>query len=301
MGLTLPHEHVLVDFIGADQASPDRYDVEEVFSVVLPYLRQARELGCRTFFEFTPAYLGRDPALLRRLSDATGLHIVTNTGYYGARNDLFLPDFVHQESVEDLAHRWVREFEEGIEDTGIRPGFLKIGVDPGPLSEIHARLIRAAARAHVDTGLTIAVHTGPAEPAFQQLAILEEEGVHPSAWIWVHAQNESDPSRHAEAAARGAWVAFDGLRPDTADRHVDLLRAMKSSGHLHRVLLSHDAAGWYSVGEEGGGSFRGYDYLFASFLDTLRNAGFTEQEIRRLTIDNPAEAFSIRMRLLSEG
>src|SRR5690349_4895519 len=48
LGLTLMHEHVLVDFIGADQASPSRYDADAVFAKVLPYLKQVRSLGARS-------------------------------------------------------------------------------------------------------------------------------------------------------------------------------------------------------------------------------------------------------------
>ncbi|HEX9710356.1 MAG TPA: phosphotriesterase, partial [Candidatus Thermoplasmatota archaeon] len=90
LGTTLAHEHVLVDFVGADRVSRDRYDAEEVFRTVLPHLRAARDAGARTLVECTPAWLGRDPLLLRRLSEASGLHIVTNTGYYGAANDKYL-------------------------------------------------------------------------------------------------------------------------------------------------------------------------------------------------------------------
>src|SRR5918993_3781576 len=79
LGLTLMHEHVLVDFIGADKVSARRYNADEAFKAVLPHLRQARGLGCETLAECTPAYLGRDPVLLRRLSEASGLHILTNT------------------------------------------------------------------------------------------------------------------------------------------------------------------------------------------------------------------------------
>ena len=92
MGPTLPHEHVLVDFVGAREASRDRYDADEVYRVALPHLRRIREQGIRTLVECTPAYLGRDPALLRRLSEASGLHILTPTGYYGAGRGKYLPD-----------------------------------------------------------------------------------------------------------------------------------------------------------------------------------------------------------------
>jgi len=46
-GSALSHEHVLVDFVGADRVSPARYDANEAYDVALPYLRAARGLGCR--------------------------------------------------------------------------------------------------------------------------------------------------------------------------------------------------------------------------------------------------------------
>src|SRR5512135_3611425 len=156
LGMTLMHEHVMVDFIGAAQVAKDRYDPDEVFRVVLPHLASIRSLGCRTLVECTPAYLGRDPVLLTRLSGASGVRLVTNTGYYGASGGKYLPREAYQESAEQLAQRWVDEFEKGIEGTEIRPGIIKIGVNKGPLSAIDAKLARAAALAHKATGLTIA-------------------------------------------------------------------------------------------------------------------------------------------------
>jgi phosphotriesterase-related protein len=295
MGRTLPHEHVLVDFIGADGVSPDRYDPEEAFQTALPHLKQLRSLGFGTLVECTPAYLGRDPLLLRRLSEAADIHLLTNTGFYGARNDAHLPPYVFDESAGEIAARWVQEWEEGIDGTGVRPGFMKIGVDPGPLSEVDGKLVRAAALAHLKTGLTIGVHTGPFEGAMEQLDILASEGVHPSAWIWIHAQAEEDQSRHVAAARRGAWVEFDGISPRSVDRHVEFVLNMKAHELLHRVLVSHDA-GWYHVGEPGGGTFRPFDTVETAFLPALRRAGLAPDEIRQLLVTNPAEAFSIRVR-----
>jgi len=295
MGTTLPHEHVLVDFAGAEVVTPDRYDREEVFATVLPYLQRAQALGVETLVEATPAYLGRDPLLLRRLSDASGVRILVSTGYYGAREDQHLPHHAFTDSADSLAARWIREWTSGIDGTGIRPGFIKIGVDTGPLSEVDRKLIQAAARTHLRTGLTIASHTGPAAGAMEQLAVLEEEGVDPSAWIWVHAQAEADSTFHVRAAKSGAWVSFDGLAPGEVERYVARVAFMRAEGLLHRVLVSHDA-GWYHVGEPGGGAFRPYETLFTDFLPALEAAGFTDDEIRQLTAVNPAQAFAVRVR-----
>jgi phosphotriesterase-related protein len=295
LGVTLPHEHVLVDFIGADKVSRDRYDADEAFRVALPHLKRAREFGVRTFIECTPAYVGRDPLLLRRLAEGSGLHILTNTGYYGVGQQKFLPAHALTETSDQLAARWTGEWRNGIEETGIRPGFIKIAVEAGPLSLVARKLVQAATRTHRATGLTIASHTGNGAAALEQLSVAREEGLDGSTFIWVHAQNERDAAVHARAAQRGAWVSFDGLGPKTVERYVAMVRTMKERGLLDRVLVSHDA-GWYHVGEPGGGTFRAFDTLFTELIPALRRAGLTENDIRQLTVANPCNAFAIRVR-----
>jgi phosphotriesterase-related protein len=297
IGVTLMHEHVLVDFVGADRVSRDRYDADEAFAVALPHLRRAAELGCRTFVDCTPAYIGRDAALLRRLSDDANLNIVTTTGYYGAANDKFVPAFAYRESAEELAARWVGEFERGIGGAAIKPGIIKIGVDAGPLSEIDAKLVRAAALTHLKTGLTIASHTGDGVAALAQLDLLASLGVGPAAFIWVHAQNEKDRAVHERAAARGCWVEFDGVSSRRAAEHVALVTHLAGRGFLHRILVSMDA-GWYHVGEPRGGNYRGYESLFTEFMPALRSK-LSEGRARRLLTENPREALSVGVRRLA--
>src|ERR671912_41970 len=84
MGTTLIHEHFLVDFIGADKINYDRWNRDEVVRTVLPYLLEAKKHGVKTILDCTPAFLGRDVELQKRLANESGLHILTNTGYYGA-------------------------------------------------------------------------------------------------------------------------------------------------------------------------------------------------------------------------
>jgi phosphotriesterase-related protein len=293
LGLTLMHEHVLVDFIGAAEVSPARYDADVVFTAVLPHLQQVRRLGCETLVECTPAYLGRDARLLRRLSAASGLNILSNTGYYGAANDKHLPAHAFTETAEQLATRWVREYERGIDGTEIKPAFMKIGVDGSPLSTVDAKLAAAAALTHRRTGLPIASHTGTGAAALDQIHLLESAGVPASAFIWVHAQSERDQAFHLQAARRGAWIEFDGLSDAGLARHLALVTTMKDEGLLGHVLLSHDA-GWYRVGEPGGGRFRPFDTLFTAFVPALKAARFTDVEIRHLLVENPRRALARR-------
>jgi len=294
-GICLPHEHILVDFIGADSINDNRWNRQKVIQKALPYLRGAKNVGCRTFFECTPAYLGRDPLLLKKLSDTTGLNIITNTGYYGAGQDKYIPKHAFAESADEIAARWIAEWENGIGNTGIKPGFIKIGVGSDDLSDLHRKLIRAAARTHLKTGLTIASHTGLATPAFAQIGVLFEEGVSPEAFVWVHAQNEKNPRAHLMAAKLGAWISFDGIDDDNVNSYVQLIKNMKENYLLNKVLLSQDA-GWYRPEEINGGYYRGYLTLFQKLIPQLKSEGFTGAEIHQLTALNPAKAFSVRIR-----
>src|SRR3954469_10570798 len=95
-GPALPHEHVLCDFAGAAETGPHRWDREAVTAVMLPLLREAAGRGIRGFIDCTPSFIGKDPELLRGLSRASGLHILTNTGYY---KEPYLPPHAFTDSV----------------------------------------------------------------------------------------------------------------------------------------------------------------------------------------------------------
>jgi phosphotriesterase-related protein len=289
LGVTLVHEHVLVDFGGV--ASRSRYDADEVFRVARPHLDELREKGCRTLVECTPAHLGRDPLLLRRLAEATGLQILTNTGYYGAANDVAVPEHARVETPARIAARWTAEARGGIGGTGIRPGFVKCGVDPGPLSPIDRKLVEAAGLCHLATGLPLAIHTGDGAAALGILETLRSGGVSPEAWIWVHASNVKSRALLQWMADQGAWVEIDDLSPGTLGATVATVADLRARDRLDRVLVSQDA-GWYHVGEPGGGSYRTHAFLFDAFVPALRARGFTESDVRALLVDNPARALT---------
>jgi phosphotriesterase-related protein len=292
LGKTLVHEHMLVDFIGADKISYDRWNRDQVEQKVLPYLLEAKQAGIKSIFDCTPAFLGRDVILLKRLSEKTGLHMITNTGYYGAVNNKYLPAWAKEETDKQLASRWIREFKEGIENTDVRPGFIKISVDAGKLSALHQKLVRAAAITHLETGLTICSHTGKSPAAFEQLDILKTMGVKADAFVWVHAQAETDKSLHIKAARRGTWISLDGIGWGDYENYADSIAGLKQEHLLHRVLISHDA-GWYKPGEPDGGKFTGFTNIFIQLIPMLNKLGFTQADYEQLLIKNPASAFAL--------
>lgn len=288
-GRVLPHEHVMVDFIGADKVSANRYNAEEVFQTLLPYLKAAKAEGIESFVECTPNFLGRDVRLLERLAKATGLNILTNTGLYQGK---YLPDFAHTEDADTLAARWIKEAKEGIDGTKIRPGFIKIAVNPGNLLPIQKKIVQAAARTSKKTGLTIACHTGHGVAALETLDVLRTEGLPLSKYIFVHADSEPDLKYHFEVARAGGWVEYDAIGWKPISEHVKLITRFLAEGLEDRLLLSHDA-GWYHVGEPNGGTIQPFTPLTQKLLPLLEKEGLKPETRDKLLVTNPRKAFTI--------
>ena len=301
MGVTLPHEHIMVDWTGADSIEHVRWDKDSVVIAVLPYMKELKELGCNTFIDCTPSFMGRDPDVFQRLSAESGVNIIFSVGLYGALNNRFIPPFAYTETAEQLAERWVDEWENSCRGTGITPGIIKIGVDyDTTLSTLHAKLVRAGCLAHLATGMTVAVHSGPADRAREILQIFREEGIAPEAFVWTHALL-ADIKDHVEIGKTGAWVSFDKINTgeENIRELVEMISNMKDNNLLNRVLLSHDA-GWYTVGQPGGGGFRPYTALFTHLVPALKEQGFTQEEIDQMLIRNPAEAYVVSIRKAKE-
>jgi len=297
MGITLTHEHVLVDFAMIDSLGVNKYDKDSVIMKMLPYFEELKPFKVATFVDCTTEFMGRDPQMLAELSRKTGINILTNTGWYAADNRRHIPHEINMMSAEEIAEIWIGEAKNGIGNTGIKPGFIKIGINDFDFSETDKKLVAAACITHLETGLTIMSHTGRASAALAQLEILKKYGVDPSAFIWTHAMIESSKENILAIAQMGCWVAFDGIHEDITPliRVNDLLHFMKSTRQLNRVLLSHDA-GWYQPDKPQGGKIRSYTAMFNSLIPYAMSEGFTQEELDQVIIKNPAEAFGVRVR-----
>ncbi len=302
-GVFLPHEHVISRF-GEPPEEVGTYPQAQTVDEVSAYMTYLKNLGCNTVADCTAQYFGRNVDILRAIAERSGMHIITNTGIYGAASDRYVPEYAAGEKAGTLAARWIEEFENGINGSDVRPGFVKTAVDGGPLSEIDAKLVRAAAITHAETGLPLAIHTSDNLPAVKaQLAILKEEGVAPGAWMWVHAHNVQEESDLLYAAERGAWISLDGLRTPnfyenrtsngaTLYRHLEMLLYLKDRGFLNQILLSHDGSSFPPPGKDK----RSFDVLFTAFIPMMRAAGLQQDEINQIIGANPARAFTIQRR-----
>ena len=293
LGLILPHEHLFTDLRGPSAPGYAQAAPSAVVEVVRPHLDEAAAAGVTALVECSTLGVGRNVSVLRRLAEVTSVQIVAPTGVY---RDAYIPASLRNTRLETLADLWTKELTEGIDDTSIRAGFIKLAVSDEGLTDLEIRNLRAAAKASLQTGAVIAVHTIGGDNARKEMGILEETGLSLERWIWVHAQTEPDVSVLLDAAGRGAYVELDTVGAPFQDQGVLLETALTliEAGHTDHLLLSHDA-GWFDPSSPNGSpkdGYRGYTALTGEFIPALLERGVSAEQVRQITHQNPFKAFA---------
>jgi phosphotriesterase-related protein len=328
MGVTLPHEHLLIDFkvMFAEPASAsDRgraYEpvslanlgwVRQHFNANLDNLRLTDErvaadeillfkhAGGSTVVDPTPKTLARDPLALARIARATGLNVVMGAGYYVHASH---PPDMDRRSVDDLAREMIADVTVGAGDTGVRAGLLgEIGTTY-PWTENEKKVLRAAIAAQRETGAPLMIHPGRHPRMPMELAeFVQKEGGDLRRTIMCHiCRTIADVKEVIDLAQTGIWLEYDlfGLEnsyypynpsfdmPNDGGRMAHVL-ALMDAGHRDQLLLSHDIAYKTSLVAYGG---YGYHHLLVNVVPRLRAKGVDDAGLRRLLVENPTRAFA---------
>jgi len=296
LGVTLPHEHTQCALWHIENRW-DYFQLARDEPVILAELERFRAAGGRSLVDLTLPGIGRDPAWLAGIAQASGLNIVMGSGWY--RTAYYPPEaLIDRRSVDDLADELVREADDGVGDTGVRPGIIgEIGTDKPWLTGEEERVHRAAARAAKATGLAITTHAVLSDVGRAQLRVFEEEGVDPARVVIGHADSYPHLDHYLSIVETGASVEFDFLGMSFSaverlgeGRVIDLLLELLSRGHAERLLLSQDVCHDSQLRRYEG---HGYTYLAETFLPRLRARGVSDAEIRTLTVDNPRRLLTI--------
>lgn len=329
LGTTLTHEHVIGDFEAwwdRETTSPLAHRPLEMSAIgrlrhdpfcnrdntlltdeatAVAELQRYRAAGGRSLMDPTCIGIGRDVAAQRRVSEASGVHIVAGSGWYirDAR-----PPGTAELSIEQLEAAIVRDVTEGVDDTGIRSGFIgEIGITDGSerVSAEDERILRAAARAHVRTGVPLMIHL--IDPLGDDvLDIAESEGARLDATVLCHmGHTQDDFGYQARLAARGVRLGYDSFGIDwyfpgsdhqgrsDAQQLEGVLRLLEA-GYARQLLLSSDVFLKMQLQQYGG---FGYGHVIENILPRLRRAGVSEDVVHALMVENPRALFVNAARL----
>jgi len=304
LGRTLMHEHIFVAFPGAEFDPQARFDRRSLADEAVRRLTELRErCSVRTFVDPCPIELGRDVGLMREVSERSGVHIVCATGFY--YEDMGIPPYWRKQPPEDVAHLYLRELQDGIGDTGIRAGLIKVATDAPAITPVESAILKAACIAQRESGAPILTHTNAGLCGPEQQARFAEEGVPMHRCLIGHCCANPNAGYHLGIARRGSYVGFDRIgkhreQLDTvrADNIVKLVRA----GHGSQVMLSQDSICGYrgklvtlspqdqaAIARHGP---RPMTHLFDVFLPMLKERGLTDAEIASILEDNPRRYFA---------
>lgn len=293
LGLTLGHEHIMIDSRGADNAQ--EYKRDDVVSALLPSLLALKRLGCQTLIDATPNGLGRDINVLVKASEQSGLNIITCVGAWDGMNadGKFIPDSVRTSSIDEIVGLWSSEFYNGVDNTDVKPGFIKIALgDNGMITELQSRLLYAAIRTSLQTDMPIQFHCTSATAVQEIIGIAKNENIELSKLIWLHCDTKKDDLLIKRLAKEGIWVSFDYALARAKDLtwYITMLNSMIADGSIDRLLVSQDHD-IYDL--ETGLGTDSVQWMFTAFIPLLKEHGFSQEVLDQIFVINPSVVFDI--------
>lgn len=333
LGVTLSHEHLLVDQRAVTFRPPadpddaplaDRPVALDFFgwlqlnwasnrdnlvlddeALAVDEVRRFKRAGGDSLVDCTLPGVGRDPCALVRVAQATGLNVVMGTGYYVASTH---PPGVADMAEDELCRRMVREVRHGDPDTGVRAGVIgEIGCS-WPMEPAEERVLRAAGRAQRELGCGLTIHPGrhPDTPR-QILEVLRPTGVDLRRVVIGHIERTVRDTDALKALAdSGCFVEYDLFGTETTAHFPYRANRIDIPSDAQRIdqiaeLIHAGYGGQVLLSHDVCTKNRtrhyggqGYDHIPRNVLPWMRARGYDEQSVRRLVVDNPRRAFTLQ-------
>jgi len=305
LGVTLMHEHLVFAYLGweCDALAPS-YDREAVAAACVDVLRGAKSCGLKTLVDATATDMGRDIELQKIVSEKLGINIICATGFYTekyGKSGYFKFRSQMYDIISELSEIMIKEITQGIGETGVKAGIIKVSTGHARISSYEEKVLRAAARAQKETGVPIITHTEAGTMGPEQADLLISEGADPKRIVIGHMCGNADLRYHVSVLEKGVNIAFDRLGIDIL--FPDKLRkacliGLIGIGYADRVMLSQDCwAYWLGRPFEFSEATKpllanwSYTHVFNNIIPALKEAGVSEDKINALMVENPRRLF----------
>jgi phosphotriesterase-related protein len=329
MGVTLTHEHILIDltcyYAEPEEASVRNYhekpytidmlgktnaiwyintdngqlfDEADATGAIGDYMLA----GGGTVVDVTNYDIGRDPLALARISRATGLNIVMGAGHYVPKAH---PADMDERSEDAIHERIVRDITEGAGDTGVKTGVIGELGNVWPTTENQLKVLRAAGRAHAETGAPVSIHPGHhPESHLRILDELDRAGCPPGHVIMGHLDWSIDEYETlGRIAQTGCFLQYDvfgfeasaleylggHMDPLSDAQRIEHLEFLIGSGYGDKILVAQDVCMKWFRASHGG---KGYAHILENIVPRMRSRGWTGAQLDDMLINNPARALA---------
>lgn len=279
LGVTLAHEHICCYSDYLYQMAGDKYlDKERLLNVAVDYLKSLKEkYFLNTIIDCTPVNIGRDVALLKEVSQKSGVNIICSTGFYYTEEPM-----LYKASAELIAEYIVKDAEK------VNAGIIKCAVENETISDFNKKLLIASAIAQKTLGLPIVLHSNANNKnGIKALEILLTEGVKPQAITVGHLSDTDDFEYIKQIAKKGCYIGFDRIYGNYSEEYIakkiKAIIEICDTGYEDQILLSHDALFFNGFDSEPTINEKPrFSYCFANILPSL-----SKQLAEKVMIKNP--------------
>ena len=296
LGVTYMHEHLIIDSPIVAKDFAHIYLPNETNAI--NEVNKCKKVGVGAMLDCMPLGSGRDAKKLVRISEATGVKIIAATGlhhdrYY--RSD----DQLENSSAETLAKFFLRDINEGMDDTDAKAGVIKVITSGPKIKDREIRLFEAAAIAQAKSGAPILSHCEHGTGAIEQLELFNNLNIPLSRVILSHTDKETDIGYHHEILSSGVSVEYDqSLRQGNEEKpaSAQLTAAMVGAGFVNQIMMGTDGARrtlWSTLGGN-----PGLSWLYSGWSTKLIESGLNDDDINRIFITNPARALKFNSPVL---
>ena len=239
-GNILMHEHIgcmsndLIHMFGENWLNKER--LADFAVNILKNLKM--KYGVGLIVEATPIDLGRDVLLIKKISKRLEIPIVASTGLYH-----YPSLYTSGHSTIEIASWFIREFEEGIEGTDIKPGILKVASDFCGITTDNEKRLTAMAIVQKETNLPIYVHSVHISGLVErQMKILLRSIKTPEKIIIGHAAIKPDVEYLERILNRGCYICVDQCHctNNSIDSIGKALATLCGKGYTDKIILSND-------------------------------------------------------------
>lgn len=308
LGQTLMHEHVFLIDPEIQQNHPEEWGSEDDrVADAVRKLNEVAALGVRTVVDPTVIGLGRYVPRIERIARQVDLNIVVATGVY--TYDAVPLHFRYRgpalnatlgtDVPDPMVDMFVGDIRDGIAGTSVKAAFLKCAIDAEGLTPGVERVMRAVAKAQLETGVPVTVHTHPGsrQGLVVKRVLCDEEGVDPRRVVLGHSGDTTDADHLSELADAGFVLGMDrfGINLDTTfEARADIVVEMCRRGYAESMVLSQDASCYFDWIQQDLLALMPqwrYTHIHEEVLPYLLEHGVTQEQVDTMLVANPRRYF----------